>query len=1091
MKLSLAFVALAGAAAPPRIELNLEGMTSAYKLNQAIYRSHDLTYSQPDGSAVTSRQDWTEKCAAFRKCTKGVDCNLYSSQDILTESNFEYTSESNCPFPVAQGYDHQDKEVDVTTRIFLVDEDGVPKTAGSMSQTAVDFSKRATYLFKYDATDAAGNHAEQVVFALILDDTEAPFYAAQCGDKSDNDQFHSAITVEAVSDWKLCELQAFDNVDNTTTANIRYRIDYLGRGSVSSGNFADANTLIGFDHGTSDNLESYMKSASNIDYTAAQKYFTPSGNNCEEDEFGHNRTHFSGLFVAKDGEYNTDHEQICGPEHVGKFLVTATVNDGAGVYGHNALNNIRKIEQAVLVRDTKKPVIHLEGHSPSYVECRKSSDADTTYSRTGRKTFGDDVTFGKDSSNWDFEAWTGSESDCMDRLDTQALGRYLPVTTTLGSSVQVMEHATNNNKARNENIAFPVFTVGNFLAGSWLNALTATTVRGNRKTVQIAIADTLKQAYGGTSVTNTIQYDCADYSSNTATPVSRQVVTQDTHAPTLHLMDSSGNKIDGDTHAVEYRLTGAYDASDNTDQNNNHDSRTDVDENHWNASNTYGHVYAEDSCNWEVHESDQSYVTSSWGPRQFNARILGDYVRTYTASDKTGNVATKTRTYTVVDEAVPMITVMPGNTNCEATCNPNTYEATRDEEYTDTGATCHDFVDGELSHAVEVSGEVVNMRIPGTYQINYDCQDLSGNSAPQQSRTIVVKDTSKPVITLLGAETNYVEAGFPYVDAGATATDTLDGDITQYIWTDGNSVTTQNAFYARSSCAGIFAHYSAASDAPYYITRPAPAGHTQDGYHRVLVRCYEHNTFVSKTWKLHQANQAWSCEDMSMTRYTGTNATHDTPCSSFAGDDICDLIGNEDQFLCYVDNEVSTKDQWYGSRGPENVAITSNTAITGSEQGSYVINFHVEDKAGNSETAQKKRTVIVKDTLPPVITLKMHKKLIHVGSSNQYGIGHGHQYSFTHSDGYHHAGDMKNPAGYSIGSNKQSGYPDMYKTFGNPNLKTDFHSSHSVYRAASHGFMAESTATNGWIIGAVASAVAGVALLGMSARKSSVTSVPV
>merc|ERR1711988_276289 len=97
-------------------------------------------------------------------------------------------------------------------------------------------------------------------------------------------------------------------------------------------------------------------------------------------------------------------------------------------------------------------------------------------------------------------------------------------------------------------------------------------------------------------------------------------------------------------------------------------------------------------------------------------------------------------------------------------------------------------------------------------------------------------------------------------------------------------------------------------------------------------------------------------------------------------------------------------------------------------------------------------------------------KLIHVGGSNQYGIGHNHQYSFTHSDGYHHAGDMKNPAGYSIGSNNQAGYPAMYKTFGNPNLKTDFgedtKSTHAVYQAGSHGFMAESTATNGWIIGA-------------------------
>merc|ERR1719454_2723604 len=97
-----------------------------------------------------------------------------------------------------------------------------------------------------------------------------------------------------------------------------------------------------------------------------------------------------------------------------------------------------------------------------------------------------------------------------------------------------------------------------------------------------------------------------------------------------------------------------------------------------------------------------------------------------------------------------------------------TLTASRDTEYTDEGATCSDYIDGVLSHAVEVSGHVVNMRKPGTYVIRYDCQDLSGNQAPYMTRTVVVEDNSCPEITLKGASMNYVEAGFPYVDAGAT-----------------------------------------------------------------------------------------------------------------------------------------------------------------------------------------------------------------------------------------------------------------------------------------------------------------------------------
>merc|ERR1719181_962197 len=86
------------------------------------------------------------------------------------------------------------------------------------------FQKRSTYLFKYDAEDAAGNHAEQVVFALILDDTQAPFFNKQCTDNTDKQQ---AITVEAVSDFQLCELAAIDNVDGTNIDPTGYKVDYI------------------------------------------------------------------------------------------------------------------------------------------------------------------------------------------------------------------------------------------------------------------------------------------------------------------------------------------------------------------------------------------------------------------------------------------------------------------------------------------------------------------------------------------------------------------------------------------------------------------------------------------------------------------------------------------------------------------------------------------------------------------------------------------------------------------------------------------------------------------------------------------------
>merc|ERR1712070_863460 len=93
-----------------------------------------------------------------------------------------------------------------------------------------------------------------------------------------------------------------------------------------------------------------------------------------------------------------------------------------------------------------------------------------------------------------------------------------------------------------------------------------------------------------------------------------------------------------------------------------------------------------------------------------------------------------------VDEEKPMIT-MAGK-------GSQTIEATRDTEYYDAGATCDDFVDGILNHRVKVSGDIVDLTVVGTYKINYNCEDLSGNVAEDKIRTVNVVDTLPPVISL-------------------------------------------------------------------------------------------------------------------------------------------------------------------------------------------------------------------------------------------------------------------------------------------------------------------------------------------------------
>jgi len=120
----------------------LPGFT-ARALPKAIYRDHDKDYTQPDGTAVNSRQDWTEKCGARGTTHCGSD----HYQD--------------CPIPVSQCYDHEDGILTnvVETRIFLVDVEG--HTQNEEVQT-ISWDKRATYLYKYDCHDKAGNRASRL-----------------------------------------------------------------------------------------------------------------------------------------------------------------------------------------------------------------------------------------------------------------------------------------------------------------------------------------------------------------------------------------------------------------------------------------------------------------------------------------------------------------------------------------------------------------------------------------------------------------------------------------------------------------------------------------------------------------------------------------------------------------------------------------------------------------------------------------------------------------------------------------------------------------------------------------------------------------
>ena len=100
--------------------------------------------------------------------------------------------------------------------------------------------------------------------------------------------------------------------------------------------------------------------------------------------------------------------------------------------------------------------------------------------------------------------------------------------------------------------------------------------------------------------------------------------------------------------------------------------------------------------------------------------------------------------------------------------------------YTDAGATASDNYDGDITSSIE-QVSTVDTAIVDTYTVTYNVSDANGNAAVEVTRTINVVDTTIPLITLLGDAAVTIEVGGTYTDAGATASDNYDGDITSSI----------------------------------------------------------------------------------------------------------------------------------------------------------------------------------------------------------------------------------------------------------------------------------------------------------------------
>ncbi|HEO70550.1 MAG TPA: DUF5011 domain-containing protein, partial [Candidatus Hydrogenedentes bacterium] len=355
-----------------------------------------------------------------------------------------------------------------------------------------------------------------------------------------------------------------------------------------------------------------------------------------------------------------------------------------------------------------------------------------------------------------------------------------------------------------------------------------------------------------------VTFDVTDSSGNAAAQVSRTITVVDTTAPTITLRGgASVTVVRNDTY-------------------------------------TEPGYAAEDACEGDL--TDDVVI----GGDVVDTSTLGEYVITYDVSDGSGNDAPQaTRTVIVVAGNSPTIT-LNGDEEVELGCCA---------AYEDAGATATDVEDGDLTAQIEVGGLPIDTCIPGIYQVTYNVSDSSNNPATEVVRTVIVTDSTAPVITLVGSGEILVECGAGYEDEGATATDDCEGDLTWAIEVDdrvevcipGEYTVTYNVSDSSGNAADPVTRTVTVVD------RTAPLL-VLDGEAEVVIEC---------------------CEV-----YLDAGATATDNCEGDLSADI----------------------------------VVTGLPIDTCEPGEYTLTYNVSDGADNA-AEEVTRTVIVRDTTAPDITL--------------------------------------------------------------------------------------------------------------------------
>ena len=405
---------------------------------------------------------------------------------------------------------------------------------------------------------------------------------------------------------------------------------------------------------------------------------------------------------------------------IGSYTVKYNVSDAAG-------NAATEVTRTVNVTDQTIPVISLVGSSTVTVahgSTYSDSGATATDNLDGSLTSSIQTTSNVNTSAVGSYTVSYNVSDAAGNAATEVTrtvnvtDQAIPTISRIGSSTVTVAHASTYTDA----------------------GATATDVVDGNLTSSIQTTSTVNTNAVGSY---TVSYNVSDAAGNAATEVTRTVNVTDQAIPVISLVGSS---------TVTTALSGTY---------------------------TDAGATATDAVDGNLTSSIQT--TSN-----VNTSTVGSYTVSYNVSDAAGNAATEvTRTVNVADQTIPVISLVGSSTVTVA----------HGSTYSDSGATATDNLDGNLTGSIQTTS-TVNTSAVGTYTVKYNVSDAAGNAATEVTRTVNVTDQAIPTISLVGSSTVTVAHASTYTDAGATATDAVDGNITSSIQTTSNVNTSAVGSYS-------------------------------------------------------------------------------------------------------------------------------------------------------------------------------------------------------------------------------------------------------------------------------------------------------